>query len=154
MQDYSAKGYVFNVMETTKGMEGIEMATEKLNQAVEKASMLETEVMLQFDTMAQLQKEERMELEKLFATERAETREAHAKEKESMRKHYQRIILAISLVLLLIVGSLIGGTIYLLSNYDIGFQTYQEVNTEGGGNSTIEDGIRVNREPTDSDLNE
>ncbi len=154
MQDYSAKGYVFNVMETTKGMEGIEMATEKLNQAVEKASMLETEVMLQFDTMAQLQKEERMELEKLFATERAETREAHAKEKESMRKHYQRIILAISLVLMLIVGSLIGGLIYIVSNYDFGFEVYQDLDTDGGGDSTVEDGIHLNGDPVNKDTAE
>lgn len=124
-------------------VEILKMATEKLNQTVEKASILETEVLLQFDTMAQLQKEERMELEKLFAQERSESRQQHAEERASMRKHYQRIIIAISLVLLLIVGSLVGGIIYLFSNFDFAFEAYQEVSAEGGGNSTIEDGIHV-----------
>ncbi len=126
-----------------EGMEIIKMATEKVNEAVEKANIIATESMLQFDTMAQLQKEERTEAREMYAKERAE-----------MRKHYRKIIVAISLVLLLIVGSLIGGLIYLFSNYDFDVQTYQEVHAEGGGNSTIDAGIRVNQYPTDSDQEE
>lgn len=124
------------------GMECIEMATEKLNNAVEKASMLETEIMLQFDTMAQLNHEK----EKLYLDKMSEMQKQHTEEKESMRKHYQRIILSISLVLLLVIGSLVGGAVYLISNFDFEFEpSYsQDVSAEGGGDSTIEDGIHIN----------
>lgn len=115
-------------------MELFEMATEKLNDAMDVTNVATAQAAVALDTMLQLQSTERIEMEKL-----------HKAECESMRKHYQRIILAISLTLLLIVGSLIGGLVYIISNYDITFQTYQEVSAEGGGDSTIEDGIRFNQ---------
>lgn len=114
------------------------MAVDKLNNAVEETSVLEKEVMLQFDTMAQLQKDERLELQRLFAEERAD-----------IRKHYGKIVLTLSILLLLIIGSLVGGAVYLLSTFDFDFRPYysQDVSAEGGGNSTIEDGIKINQPP-------
>lgn len=129
------------------GMEYIKMATEKINESVEKTNLLGTEMILTFDTMAQIYADkEKLLLEKMEA---AEVR--HVEEKAGMRKHYQRIILSISLVLVLIIGSLIGGLIYLFSNYDLSYEIYQEVSAEGGGDSTVEDGIHLNRGPLEED---
>lgn len=123
------------------------MAADKLNKAIEDTSIIEKEIMLQFDTMAQLQKDERMEREKMYIDERADMRKQFAEEKASMRKHYQKIILALALTLFLLLGSIIGGTIYLLANYDFTYEIYQENSAEGGGDSTIEDGIKINQPP-------
>lgn len=116
------------------------MAVDKLNNAVEETSILEREVMLQFDTMAQLQRDERIEMQKMFTEERAD-----------MRKHYSRIILSMALALIIIIGSLVGGIIYIFSNYDLSYSTYQEVSAEGGGDSTVEDGIHLNHPPYEVD---
>ena len=135
------------------------MATEKIKEATEDINVAEQRFMCQFDTIEQLYFEKEKlylskmdDMEKRHAEERESMRKQNIEEKESMRKHYQRIIFSISLVLLLIVGSLVGGLIYLFSNYDIGYEVYQEVSAEGGGDSTIEDGIRLGNIPA-SDYN-
>lgn len=116
------------------------MAEQVINDAAKTFDAASTQLALMTDTILQVHKEKDCEwMAKIDSID-----ERHLKEKSEMRKHYQRIILAISLTLLLIVGSLIGGLIYLISNYDIGFQVYQEVSAEGGGDSTVEDGIRYN----------
>lgn len=124
------------------GMEYIKMATEKINESVEKTNLLGTEMILTFDTMAQIYADkEKLLLEKMEA---AEVR--HVEEKANMRKHYQRIILAQALTLLLVLGSIIGGILYAVSNYNFDFiPSYsQDVSSEGGGDATIEDGIHIN----------
>lgn len=135
------------------GMECLNMAADKLNKAVEDTSIIEKEIMLQFDTMAQLQKDERMEREKMYIDERADMRKQFAEEKTNMRKHYQKIILVLALTLFLLLSSIIGGTIYLLANYDFGYAVYQESSAEGGGDSTIEDGIQLGIPPVTGDYN-
>lgn len=117
------------------------MATEKINQAIDVTNVATAQAAVALDTMLQLQKEK--DTEYLTTIENMDKR--NIEERANIRKHYQKIILTISLVLLLIVGSLIGGLVYIISNYDITFQTYQEVSAEGGGDSTIEDGIRFNQ---------
>lgn len=122
-------------------VEMLEMAAEKLEKTVEEVNQVEERLMCQFDTMSELFFEEK----KLLLAQMADAEKRHAEERESMRKHYGRALLAVSLTLLLVIGSLIGGLIYLISNYDIGVAIYQEVNAEGGGDSTVEDGIHVDR---------
>lgn len=124
--------------------EYLKMAERVMDETVSAANVAMAQSTVALDTMLQLQSDERKEKDQSFleALDKIEAR--HAEDRDKMRKHYQRIIVAISLVLLLIVGSLIGGLIYLVSNYDIGFQVYQEVSSEGGGDSTVEDGIRYN----------
>lgn len=123
----------------TEEMEFLNMAEQVMNEAAKTFDAASTQTALMTDTILQLQKEKDCEwMARIDSID-----ERHLKEKSEMRKHYQKIILSISLTLLLIVGSLIGGLIYLLSNYDIGFQVYQEVSAEGGGDSTIEDGIQI-----------
>lgn len=126
-------------------VERLEAAVGQLEATLEKANNAEEKLMCQYDTMSQLF----FEKEKVYLDKMEESDKRHAEEKESIRKHYQKILVSICLVLLLIVGSLIGGIIYLVSNYDFSFQTYQTVTAEGGGDSTIEDGIRFNQYPAD-----
>lgn len=68
--------------------------------------------------------------------------EVHKEEKADMRKHYGRIIMALILIICLIIGSIVGGVIYVLSNYDIGVVNYtQNAYSEVGGDNIINDGI-------------
>ena len=124
-------------------VEMLEMAAEKLEKTVEEVNQVEERLMCQYDTMSELFFEEK----KLLLAQMADAEKRHAEERESMRKHYGRALLAVSLTLLIIVASLIGGIIYLVSNYEFSYEVYQEVSAEGGGDSTIEDGIQFDRRP-------
>lgn len=68
----------------------------------------------------------------------------HKEEKADMRKHYGRIIMALILVICLIIGSIVGGVIYVLANYDIEFGYTQNAYNEVGGDNIINDGIHFN----------
>lgn len=98
----------------------VENLFEKLNQATGEANMLATQFHLQFETMAELQKTER----------------------ENIHKHYGRIILGLILTLLILLGSIIGGAIYLFTNYDIGY--FQSATVGGDGTANIYDGVHYN----------
>lgn len=115
-------------------VENLNQEAEKLKEVAIGANVALTEMRIQFETMMEMQKEERLERERMYN-----------EEKDKMRKHYGRIILGLILTLCLILGGIIGGTIYLLTNFDIAFGTYiQEPNVGGDGNSTIYDGIHFN----------
>lgn len=108
------------------------MAAEKLEKAVDEMNVAEQRFMCQFDTIEQLY----FEKEKLYL-----------EQMEKMRAHYFKIILAIAIPFIVFLSGIIGGAVYLLSNYDIGIQTYQEIHAEGGGDATNEDGIHFDRPP-------
>lgn len=127
------------------GMEYIEMAEKLMNEAnnaIDATNVANAQFAAAVDTILQIQKEK--DSEYLLAIQNTENR--HIEDKANMRKHYQKIILSLSLVLLLIVGSLIGGVIYVVSNFDFEFvPSYsQDISAEGGGDATIEDGIHIN----------
>lgn len=127
-------------------MEYVRMAEKLMDETVNAANVAMAQSTVALDTMLQLQSEERQAKDKAFleTLDKMETR--HAEEQENMRKHYQRIILTLALTLLLIIGSLIGGAIYVISNFDFEFgPSYSlDVSAEGGGDATNEDGIHVN----------
>lgn len=126
--------------------EYLKMAERVMDETVSAANVAMAQSTVALDTMLQLQSDERKEKDRSFleALDKIEAR--HAEDRDKMRKHYQRIIIAISLVLFLIVGSLIGGVIYVVSNFDFEFEpSYSlDVSAEGGGDATNEDGIHVN----------
>lgn len=119
------------------------MAAEKLAEAVEEMNVAEQRFMCQFDTIEQLY----FEKEKLYLERMSEAEERHTKEKDAMRNHYGKIILTLAITLLLLVGGLVGGMIYLFANYDFGVVTYQDVSVGNDGDSTIEDGIQMHFPP-------
>lgn len=88
------------------------------------------EMRLQFETMMEMQRQERADMAKL-----------HGEENEKLRKHYGRIILGLILTICLILGTIIGGAIYIFSNFEFTFGTYQDVYSDNNGTATINDGI-------------
>lgn len=119
----------------------IDMATEKIKEATEDVNVAEQRLMCQFDTMEQLY----FEKEKLYLDRMAESDKQHAEEKDSMRKHYHRIILVQAVTIFLIIASIICAIVYVHANFDIEFGPgySQTVTAEGGGDATNEDGIHV-----------
>lgn len=131
----------------TEEMEFLNMAEQVMNEAAKTFDAASTQTALMTDTILQLQKEKDCEwMARIDSID-----ERHLKEKSEMRKHYQRIIVVLSLVILLMIGSFIGGILYFVSNFDVNFgPSYSlDVSAEGGGDATNEDGIHVNdwREP-------
>lgn len=122
------------------------MAEKLMNETVDAANVAMAQSAVALDTMLQLQSDERKEKDRAFLEAMESMNARHAEETEKMRKHYQKIILALALTLLLIIGGLIGGVVYVVSNFDFEFgPSYsQDVSAEGGGDSTIEDGIHIN----------
>lgn len=128
-------------------MEYMKMAEKLMDETVNAANVAMAQSTVALDTMLQLQSDERIEKDKAFMEALDKLSERHADEKEKMRKHYQRIILAISLSLLILIGGLVGGMVYLFSNFDFAVATYQDVSVGNDGNSTIEDGIKIEHMP-------
>lgn len=92
-----------------------------------------TEMRLWNDTLAEMYKEERLEQQKNFS-----------EQMDKMRKHYGRIIAGLIISLCLFIGGVIGGVIYVISNYEFAFYTEQNVDSSDNSTSTINDGIHVN----------
>lgn len=109
-----------------ENVENIEKILNELSKETENASMRATQFHLQFETMAELQKDEL----------------------DNMRKHYTKIILSLILTIVLIISGIIGGAIYLLANYDLEFGYYQSADVGGDGTATIYDGIHQNDNST------
>ncbi len=113
---------------------------KELNEATSQATSLATQFHLQSETMAELQKEERQEM-----------REQQAEERAQMRKHYEnivhkytRIIFGLIATLIIILGGIIGAAVYVLSNYEFEFGSYQLADVGGDGTANIYDGIHYN----------
>lgn len=113
-------------------MDNINKATENLDQAVDKADILATQMLVQFDTMAQLQMQERKELNEL-----------HVKEKSDLRKHYARIIWGLIAALVILIGGIVGGAFYIFTNFDFGVVTSQTPTIDGDGRIIVNDGIHL-----------
>lgn len=93
-----------------------------------------TEMRLQFETMMEMQRQERADMAKI-----------NEEEKDKMRKNYGRIILGLILTICIILGSIICGAIYIFSNFDFAFADFtQSVDVGGDGNPIIYDGIHHN----------
>lgn len=134
------------------GVERLEAAVGKLEDTLDKANSSEEKLMCQYDTMSQLF----FEKEKVYLSRMDEMEKRHAEEKAAMReaeagrqKRDHKIILVLAVTLLFVLTTVIGGLFYFISNYDVTFDTYQSVSAEGGGNATIEDGIRYNANSVD-----
>lgn len=110
----------------------LEHSVEELEQLGDRTNLALTEMRLQFETMAELQKEERI------ATERT-----HNEDKEKMRKHYGRVICCLIIALLIIVSGLVGTFIFVVANYDFedlqhGYK--QEMYIGGNGVNILNEG--------------
>lgn len=111
----------------------IEKTAKEIEHYTEGANLALTEMRLQFETLAEMQKEERLEQQKSFCNQM-----------DKMRKHYGRIIAGLIVALCLIFCGIIGGVIYVLSTYEFSYYTEQNVDSSDNSTSTINDGIHVN----------
>ncbi len=117
-------------------VENLNEQVEKLNDVTVKTDLALTEMRLQFETMMEMQKEERIETQKM-----------HNEEMASMRKHYGRIIMGLIITICLIIGSVVGGLVWFFSNYGtgLGYEFLQELTVGGNGDPTVYDGIHYDR---------
>lgn len=121
-------------------VERLNESAKKLDEMTDVANLKLTETLLQFDTMVQVQKEERVETARMHNEAIEKIMERHAKE----IAHWKHIVIALVLTLALFIGGVIGTVGYLLANFDFAFETYQDVSSDNNGTSTIHDGIHVN----------
>lgn len=75
--------------------------------------------------------------------EKKDLLDRHSEEKEKMRKHYQKIIIAISSALFALIVGILSIVFYVIANFDI-YASYQDITTGDNGTATIEDGIHYN----------
>lgn len=129
-------------MDVEKTATGLKDCAEKMGHIVDGTNMVLTEMRLQQDTLIQSQQEERIRMQELYSGER-----------DKIRKHYGRIILALVLTIVLILGSIVGAVIYVLNRFeisDIPIGYTQNAYNEVGGDNIINDGIHFTYE---SDMN-
>lgn len=112
--------------------EKMEETAQKLKDASKVTDAVVAETRLHFDTLVQLQMEERQQSE-----------ERHAKEKHEIRSHYGKIIAGLIVTLFLLIGGIFGTVLYLFTNYDFA-TAYQEQTIGGDGNPIIYDGVYYN----------
>lgn len=115
--------------------EKMEETAKRLDNAAKTADAVVAETRLHFDTLVQLQMDERQQCE-----------ERHAKEKQEIRSHYAKIIFGLIITLFILIGGIFGTVVYLFMNYDFATSvTYQDVYSDNHGNSEINDGINYNK---------
>lgn len=120
-------------------MDELQSITERLEECLESTNAVASKARLQLDAFAEIQSEERVK-----------TQTMHKEEKDEMRNHYEkiitkltRVIIGLLIVLVIILGSIIGGTIYVLANFDFAVATYQTQDITDGGSANIYDGINI-----------
>ena len=118
----------------------LEDRAEKLESLASETNIALKEMRIQFETLAEMQKEERIEKQKLHNDEIDKILERHGKE----ISHWKHICIGLILTLFLILGSIIGCIVYIVTNYEIVTGTYQDLYVGGNGTSTINDGIHIN----------
>lgn len=112
-------------------MEQLENIASRLEQAAEETASLAAESRIKFDAMVEM-------LNKM--------QEQFLQEKQDLLAHFERsdreknkIIIGLIIVILLLVGSSVGGAVYLLANFDMAVVSTQDLDN----NSTVYDGIYV-----------
>lgn len=114
---------------------------EKLSDIVGSTDLALAEMRLQFETMMEMQKEERLASQKMHNEEKAQIQESHAKE----IKHWKHVVVGLILTLCLVIGGVVGTVAYFLTNFDIAVSDYaQSIDIGGDGNPIIYDGIHHN----------
>lgn len=114
---------------------------EKLSDIVGSTDLALAEMRLQFETMMEMQKEERLVLQKMHNEETAKLQDSHAKE----IKHWKHVVIGLILTLCLVIGGVVGTVAYFLTNFDFAVADYaQSIDIGGDGNPIIYDGIHHN----------
>lgn len=120
-------------------MEQLDNIAGRLEQAVEATSALAAESRIKFDALIEMQSEERLKMQEMFL-----------QEKQDLLAHYERtgkrkdkIIIGLIIALVILIGSIVGGTIYVLTNFDLAVVATQNENVGDYNNINIHDGIHL-----------
>lgn len=126
----------------SKKVKNVAEEAEKVKAMSDSANLALTEMRLQFDTIAEIQKEERIEYQKMHNESVKEIMDRHEKD----IKHWKHICIGLILTLVLFIGGLIGTVAYILTNFSFEYvdSFAQDVYVGGDGTSTINDGIHYN----------
>ncbi len=104
---------------------------EKVDSMVKEGDMLLAGANLYVTSLIESYKEERLETQRL-----------HEKEV----RHWKHVVIALVLTLAIFIGSVVGGAIYVLTNFDIMTGEFaQAIDIGGDGNPIINDGIHYDR---------
>lgn len=121
-------------------MEQLENIASRLERATEETAALAAESRVKFDAMVEMQSDERLKMQEMFAQEKKDLLDHFAQSD----KRKNKIIMGLIIVLVVLIGSLVGGAIYLFTNFDFAVATYQQLDINGDGTQTIQDGIHYN----------
>lgn len=130
------------VEKATKKAKSVVNKAKEVKEMSDSANLALTEMRIQFDTLSEIHKEERIEYQRMHNESIREIMDRHDKD----IKHWKHICMALILTLALFIGSIAGGVIYFLSNYDIAFGYTQDLYIGNDGTNTIHDGIHFNDE--------
>lgn len=127
-----------------KAIESLNEKAEELASVTSGTNLALSEMRIQFETLAEMQKEERIETQRMHNEAVDKLMERHAKE----IAHWKHICIGLVVTICLIIGSLVGAAIYLVSNFEFEFQDGYELNQNidigGNGDPQIHDGIHFN----------
>lgn len=123
-----------------KAIETLQESARELDKMATGTNMALTEMRVQFETLASMQQQERLEIQRMHHDEIDKIIERNDKQ----LAHWKHIVISLVLVLALFIGGIIGATMYVLSNFEFAFETYQDVSSDNNGQSAIHDGIHVN----------
>lgn len=124
------------VKQVTKEVKNVAKKAETVVNAVDSANLALTEMRLQFDTLSEIQKEERIEYQKMHNESIREIMDRHDKD----IKHWKHICMALILTLALFIGGIVGAVAYVLHNYDFAY-----IEQGNGDYNTINDGIHYDK---------
>ncbi len=123
------------LMQATETIERLQEAYRMMNEDIEK-NIEHVDVQVPFVAYE-------TQLER-FQEEKRELLDRHEQEKDNIRKHYGKIIVALASALAAMIIGTFGTVIYFLYNYDIMFGFEQEITTGDDSAATINDGIHYN----------
>lgn len=123
-----------------KAIEQLQDSARELDKMAAGTNMALVEMRTQFETLASMQQEERLQIQKMHHEEISKIIERNDKQ----IAQWKHIVIGLILTICLIIGSLVGAAIYIATNYEIVTGTYQDVSSDNSSTVTIHDGIHVN----------
>lgn len=128
-------------MDSEKVVTALEEKAEELSKIADGANTALAEMRIQFETLAEMQKEERLERDKMHNA----AVEKILDKCEREVKHWKHICIGLIVALCIFIGGLFGSVLYFFANYDImTFDMEQNIDIGGDGNPEIHDGIHYN----------
>lgn len=121
-------------------IENLSEKAKELESVTSGTNLALSEMRIQFETLAEMQKEERIETQKMHNEAIEKIMERHAKE----LAHWKHIAIGLILTLAVFIGGVVGIVGYFLANFDIQYGYVQDASIGGDGTTNIFDGLHIN----------